>query len=157
MKIGDLFTKPINRPINGVIKADQKPVLDQMCRVMQASDIKLFRIMGHTDAAGSDASGAIWNLPIRRRDLDSNVIALPPGGTIEAHNGPDLDVLIHVVAGSGRVGTEIGEVELTPGALLWLPRRSRRSFTAGPDGLRYLTVHQRRQSLVLQTRAPADR
>ena len=24
MKIGDLFTKPINRPINGVIKADQK-------------------------------------------------------------------------------------------------------------------------------------
>lgn len=38
-----------------VIKADQQPVLDQMCRVMQASDIKLFRIMGHTDAAGSDA------------------------------------------------------------------------------------------------------
>ena len=24
MKIGELFTKPINRPINGVIKADQK-------------------------------------------------------------------------------------------------------------------------------------
>lgn len=40
---------------SAVIKADQKPVLDQMCRVMQASDIKLFRIMGHTDAAGSDA------------------------------------------------------------------------------------------------------
>lgn len=40
---------------SAVIKADQQPVLDQMCRVMQASDIKLFRIMGHTDAAGSDA------------------------------------------------------------------------------------------------------
>lgn len=40
---------------SAVIKADQQPVLDQMCRVMQASDIKLFRIMGHTDAAGSNA------------------------------------------------------------------------------------------------------
>lgn len=36
------------------IKADQQPVLDQMCRVMKASDVKLFRIMGHTDSAGSD-------------------------------------------------------------------------------------------------------
>ena len=40
---------------SAVINANQKPVLDQMCRVMQASDIRLFRIMGHTDAAGSDA------------------------------------------------------------------------------------------------------
>ncbi len=40
---------------SAVIKADQKPVIDQMCRVMKASDIKLFRIMGHTDAAGSDS------------------------------------------------------------------------------------------------------
>jgi OmpA-OmpF porin, OOP family len=36
------------------IKADQKPVLEQMCRVMKASDVQLFRIMGHTDSAGSD-------------------------------------------------------------------------------------------------------
>ncbi|NJS39323.1 MAG: OmpA family protein [Rhodobacteraceae bacterium] len=36
------------------IKADQQPVLDQMCRVMKASDVQLFRIMGHTDSAGSD-------------------------------------------------------------------------------------------------------
>jgi outer membrane protein OmpA-like peptidoglycan-associated protein len=40
---------------SAVLKADQKPVIDQMCRVMQGSDIRLFRIMGHTDAAGSDA------------------------------------------------------------------------------------------------------
>jgi outer membrane protein OmpA-like peptidoglycan-associated protein len=33
----------------------QKPALDQLCRVMKASDINLFRIIGHTDAAGSDA------------------------------------------------------------------------------------------------------
>jgi outer membrane protein OmpA-like peptidoglycan-associated protein len=33
---------------------DQLPVLQQMCTVMQRSDINLFRIVGHTDAAGSD-------------------------------------------------------------------------------------------------------
>lgn len=101
--------------------------------------------------ATSDATGAVWRLQARRRDLDSNVIALPPGGSIEAHDGPDLDVLVHVLAGAGRLGTEAGEVDLTPGLLLWLPRRSRRWFAAGPDGLRYLTVHQRRQALVLDT------
>lgn len=40
---------------SATIKADQTPVLEQMCRVMKASDIKKFRIMGHTDSAGSDA------------------------------------------------------------------------------------------------------
>lgn len=98
-----------------------------------------------------DVAGAVWKLQARERDLDSNVIALPPGGTIDAHNGPDLDVLIHVLGGSGHLTTERGVLELRPGVLLWLPRRSRRQFNAGPDGLRYLTVHQRRQALVLDT------
>lgn len=111
-----------------------------------------------TDQTDPDAGGAIWKLQVRRRDLDSNVIALPPEGRIEAHDGPDLDVLVHVLAGSGQLGTESGELTLAAGALLWLPRRSRRSFTAGPEGLRYLTVHQRRQALLLQpTRSASSR
>jgi uncharacterized protein (DUF2249 family) len=105
--------------------------------------------------AAADAAGAIWKLPMRERDLDSNVIALAPAATIGAHDGPDLDVLVYVLADSGRLGTERGDVELRAGALVWLPRRSRRAFTAGPDGLRYLTVHQRRQALTVLTAAPA--
>lgn len=103
------------------------------------------------EPAAADVSGAVWKLQARQRDLDSNVIALPPGGVIDAHAGPDLDVLIHVIAGSGHLTTELNTVELAPGALLWMPRRSRREFTAGEDGLRYLTVHQRRQALVIDT------
>ena len=34
---------------------DQKPVLTQLCNVMGKSDIQLFRIIGHTDASGTDA------------------------------------------------------------------------------------------------------
>jgi quercetin dioxygenase-like cupin family protein len=105
------------------------------------------------DLDASDVTGAAWKLQARDRDLDSNVVVLPPGDGIDAHTGPDLDVLIHVIAGSGHLTTELGTVELVPGALLWLPRRARRQFSAGPDGLRYLTVHKRRQALVLE--APA--
>ena len=39
---------------SATIAADQQPVLQKMCSVMQKSDIGLFRIVGHTDAKGSD-------------------------------------------------------------------------------------------------------
>lgn len=103
-------------------------------------------------AAAPDAVGAVWRLPVAGRDLDSNVVALPPGGVIHAHDGPEVDVLVHVLAGSGRLDGERRSLELQPGVLLWLPRRSRRAFSAGSGGLRYLTVHRRRQSLVIGSR-----
>ncbi len=37
------------------IAPDQHPALERMCSVMQKSDIALFRIVGHTDAKGSDS------------------------------------------------------------------------------------------------------
>ena len=64
-------------------------------------------------------------------------------------------MLIHVLAGSGQLSTELDTLALRSGSLTWLPRRSRRKFTAGPDGLRYLTVHQQRLALTLTT-APAS-
>ena len=123
-------------------------------RISKLTSTPLPRILANTTdlTAGADAepdaTGAVWRLQARERDLDSNVIALPAGGGIDSHAGPDLDVLIHVLSGSGT-----GTIDLSPGALLWLPRRSRRQFAAGPDGLRYLTVHQRRQALVLEPTA----
>jgi uncharacterized protein (DUF2249 family) len=123
-------------------------------RISKLTATPLPRILANTKDltadAEPDATGAVWKLQARERDLDSNVIALAAGGVIDSHAGPDLDVLIHVLSGSGRLTTETGTVDLSPGALLWLPRRSRREFAAGPDGLRYLTVHQRRQALVLE-------
>lgn len=106
------------------------------------------------EEAGADASGAVWTLRMRERDLDSNIIQLPAGEAIDAHAGPDLDVMIHVLDGRGQLTTELGTVALAPGTLVWLPKRSRRQFTAGEQGLRYLTVHQRRQALALDTIAP---
>jgi uncharacterized protein (DUF2249 family) len=126
-------------------------------RITKLASTPLPRILADTTALGTaeaDATGVVWKLQMRERDLDSNIIALAPGAAIDAHAGPDIDVMIHVLAGSGELSTELGTLPLRAGTLTWLPRRSRRQFTAGRDGLKYLTVHQRRQALTLTT-APA--
>lgn len=127
-------------------------------RITKLAASPLPRVLTNTNAANPDATdmtGAVWKLQMHDRGLDSNIIVLAPGAGIDAHTGPDLDVLIHVLGGSGRLITELGGVELRPGDVVWLPKRSRRQFAAGPDGLRYLTVHQRRQALVLEPAVPA--
>jgi uncharacterized protein (DUF2249 family)/quercetin dioxygenase-like cupin family protein len=127
-------------------------------RISKLAATPLPRILAGTLAiAGGPApaaTGAEWKLQMRQRDLDANIIALAPGAAIDAHNGPDLDVLLHVIGGSGQLTTERSVLQLRPGTLAWLPRRSRRQFTAGPDGLRYLTVHHRRQALTLTALPP---
>ncbi|MEU4418271.1 DUF2249 domain-containing protein [Nocardia salmonicida] len=129
-------------------------------RIEKLASTALPRVLTDTTVLPSgqlDATGAVWTLPMCRRDLDSNIIRLVARGRIDAHTGPDLDVLIHVLDGTGTLTTEMGEIELAPGGLVWLPRRSRRAFTAGPDGLRYLTVHQRRQGFVLDPVSASER
>lgn len=102
-------------------------------------------VLTNTAATDGSGPGAVWRLTETERGLDANLIALPAGDGIAVHTGPDLDVLIHVVAGSGQLETADGPVELAPGDLLWLPRGTVRGFTPGPSGLRYLTVHQHRE------------
>lgn len=129
---------------------------DWRIRITKLASTPLPRVLIDTatitaESSSPDLTGAAWKLQARERDLDSNIIVLPPSQSIDAHAGPDLDVLIHVLAGSGLLTTELDTLDLTPGMLIWLPRRSRRQFTAGADGLRYLTVHQRRQALAIDT------
>lgn len=123
-------------------------------RISKLCTTPLPRVLANTaDMAGvdvqSDVAGVVWKLETQDRDLDSNVIALAPNDGIDGHRGANVDVLIHVLAGSGRLITELGGIDLAPGALLLLPRRSRRQFAAGPNGLRFLSVHQKRGTFPL--------
>lgn len=136
---------------------------DWQIRITKQASTSLPRVLADTrelatGAAGAGgevgAGGAVFSLRMRERDLDSNVIALAPGGQIAEHWGPEVDVLIHVIAGSGQVETETDAIDLASGVLLWLPKRSRRAFRAGEQGLRYLTVHRKRESLVLHASRP---
>ncbi len=93
----------------------------------------------------------VWRLAEGGRQLDANVLNLSGGQTIGTHAEPDLDVILVIVAGTGTMGTETGPLALVPGELVWLPRGSSRSLTAGTDGLAYLTVHRRRPGMKIRT------
>lgn len=120
-------------------------------RITKRASTALPRIVADTttllETSDQQAGGAIWRLEPGARGLDSNIIALTPHDKIAQHIGPDLDVLLLVLAGSGELHTELSTISLEHGALLWLPRKAQRRIIAGPNGLRYLTVHQRKPTL----------
>lgn len=97
------------------------------------------------------SAGALWRLAEPGRQLDANLVHIPPGKRVDTHIEPDLDVLLVVVAGGGTLGTALGSQPLAEGGLIWLPHGSARSITAGGSGISYLTVHRRRPGMQIRT------
>ncbi|WP_407706329.1 hypothetical protein [Streptomyces scopuliridis] len=95
-------------------------------------------------------AGALWKLAEGGRQLDANLVHLPPHQGVEAHAETELDVLLLVVAGTGVLGTAEGTEPLAGGTLIWLPRGSVRGITAHAEGLSYLTVHRRRPGIQIR-------
>lgn len=118
-------------------------------RITKLTAAPLPRVVADTARLAPGPGGAVWALSARDRDLDVDITDLPANEAGDLRTGPDVDAVVHVLGGSGRLVTEAGAVDLAPGAVLWLPRRSQRGFAAGPDGLRYLTVQQRRPAIAL--------
>lgn len=123
-------------------------------------DAPLPRILCDTAAlaAGADeaSAGALWRLAESGRQLDANVVHLPPGHHVDTHREPELDVLLLVLAGDGTLTAPDGPHPLPTGTLTWLPHGSTRSLAAGPAGLTYLTAHRRRPGMRIQSRPPSD-
>lgn len=121
-------------------------------RITKVASTPLPQVLANTgDLATTDSTpdmtGSIWRVPVADRGLDANVISLEPGTTIASHRGPDMDILFIVVAGEGLIGSEADTIGVTTGDVVWLPKGSIRQFSAGDQGLRYLTVHTRQLGL----------
>ncbi|MFF1544335.1 cupin domain-containing protein [Streptomyces sp. NPDC058291] len=103
--------------------------------------------------AGDDApGGALWRLTEPGRQLDANLVRIPPHERIAPHVEPDLDVLVLVVSGDGALDVEPAPQPLRQGSLVWLPHGTGRSVAAGDKGLSYLTVHRRRPGMQIHAR-----
>lgn len=95
-------------------------------------------------------SGVVWSLP-HDGDLDGNLVHLRPGSAIDPHVNADLDVLLVVWSGRGRLTVD-GEVrELERGVATVVPKGAERAIEA-TDDLRYLSIHRRRDGLGISTR-----
>ncbi len=92
-------------------------------------------------------------------DLNLTLLAWPAGAGPAEHVNDERDVVLVVVAGAGSAVVDGVEHPVRAGQALVIPRGSRRGLTAGPEGIRYLSVHLRRGGLQVgrvarETRAP---
>lgn len=58
---------------SAALRPDQSPKLVALCNVMKASDIPLFRIIGHTDSRGSDAYNQTLSL-LRAEEVKRHLV-----------------------------------------------------------------------------------
>ena len=104
------------------------------------------------DLAGMPSGvGPLWGM--QSEELNATLLEWPPGGGVAEHVNDELEVMLLLLAGSARVGLDGDEHELSAGSLLLIPRGCARSVSAGPDGVRYLSVHRRRGPLLPRPRA----
>jgi quercetin dioxygenase-like cupin family protein len=97
-------------------------------------------------AAAIGGSGVVWSAE-DAGELNVNLVRLEPGASIDAHVNREVDVVIIVIDGMGRL--EVGDLgqPLSGSVLAVVPKGARRSVRAGADGLAYVTVHRRRGPL----------
>jgi mannose-6-phosphate isomerase-like protein (cupin superfamily) len=80
-------------------------------------------------------------------DLNATLLAWLPGARTGEHVNADLDVILVVLDGTVTIELD-GEARLArSGEVVVVEKGRRRRMTAGPAGVRYVTVHRRREGL----------
>ncbi|MGW4031153.1 cupin domain-containing protein [Streptomyces sp. NPDC004838] len=124
-----------------------------MAEMAQSPTARVLATMADVTGIPPERGGALWRLAESGRQLDANIVRVRPGGRVDSHVEPALDVLLSVLTGSGELESDAGRQRLEPGSVAWLPRGARRGVAAGPDGLVYVTAHQRRPGMSIRSAA----
>lgn len=91
-------------------------------------------------------AGVLWTLE-GSEDLNANLVRFPTGEGVGGHVNGEVDVLIVGVSGAGRVDVDGRDYRLRAGAVVFVPKGTRRSTTSDSADFAYLTVHRRRGPL----------
>lgn len=97
------------------------------------------------NAATHEGSGPVWG--IASEELNATLLYWRAGEGPPEHVNAERDVLVAVLAGSVIVSTDEEEHELAAGEATIIAKGRRRKISAGPEGVRYLSVHRRRPPL----------
>jgi quercetin dioxygenase-like cupin family protein len=93
----------------------------------------------------SRAGGPVWGEATS--DLNATVLEWPPGGGASEHVNAERDVILAVLEGSVELELDGVPSRARAGDVIVLEKGVRRTVTAGSSGVRYLTVHRRREGL----------
>jgi quercetin dioxygenase-like cupin family protein len=104
-------------------------------------------------AAGGNHPGARWRLD--GEDLQANLVWLGRGDRIQPHRNDEVEVLVVVVLGWGKLTLDGQVHHLAPMVVAHLPKGTVRAIAAVDGPLAYLSVHRRR-SAGLQVGRPAQ-
>ena len=104
-------------------------------------------------AVADDGNGVLWSLH-DSEDLNVNLVHLGPGALIGNHVNRDVDVVLLALDGSGTVVVDGRTYVLKASTLAYVPRSSERKVQAGPEGLRYVSLHRGRGLLTVGRRNP---
>ena len=79
--------------------------------------------------------------------LNATLVVWPAGGGVVLHRNDERDVLVVVIAGGGTLRVDGRQIELHAQRGVMIPKGTAREICAGPQGLRYLSIHLRRSGL----------
>ncbi|MGH3023953.1 MAG: cupin domain-containing protein, partial [Gaiellaceae bacterium] len=89
--------------------------------------------------------GPLWG--VETDDLNATLLAWSAGDGPAEHVNSERDVLLVVLGGSATVTIDGEPHALQQGDAVVLEKGRARGISAGPDGVRYLSVHRRRGPL----------
>jgi len=100
--------------------------------------------------------GPVWGTATE--DLNATILEWRPGaGPQGEHVNTERDVVVVVVSGSLELELDGEARTLAAGEVAVVEKGRRRRLTAGPDGVRYVTVHRKRPGLrISSTLSPSQ-
>lgn len=106
------------------------------------------------DLGGAGGRGPVYGTATE--DLNMTLLAWGPGERVAEHVNAERDVVYVITDGSGWLVADGTGYELRAPAAAVVPKGARRELRAGPDGIRYVTVHRARGGLGLGRFAPSS-
>jgi quercetin dioxygenase-like cupin family protein/iron-sulfur cluster repair protein YtfE (RIC family) len=112
------------------------------------------RLLGQSELAalrlGEAASRAVGGEPVwgtESEDLNATLLRWGPGSGPPEHVNEERDVLVAVLEGTALVTVDGKERRLDQGEAIVIDKGRALRIEAGPEGVRYLSVHRRRPRL----------
>lgn len=98
-------------------------------------------------ASIAETSGVQWSY--ESEDLDCTLLSWREGEGVPEHRTEEVDVLVIVLGGEGRLSVDGAVSALGTGQAALIPKGSTRSLTAASERFTHLNVHKRRKRLGL--------